>query len=146
MLPRSSPSTAAPKPLAKLLGRIQELRALAIEAEPANEELGALVASALAANPDLLAQVQKYGWKEGCFTITVDLHGLASTLQKYKYERLCQLGHGSYGVVYKARNRESGELFAIKKLQYCFSDSGFPDSTLREISTLRELQHENIIE
>jgi serine/threonine protein kinase len=66
--------------------------------------------------------------------------------QKYRYERLQELGSGSYAVVYKARNRETDEVIALKKLRFGFDEQGLPSSTLREISLLKELKHPNIVE
>ena len=64
-----------------------------------------------------------------------------------QYERLQTLGSGSYAVVYKARNRETHEVVALKKLRFGFDEAqGLPASTLREISLLKELRHENIVE
>jgi hypothetical protein len=75
----------------------------------------------------------------------VDLFALSTALQKYRYERLHELGSGSYAVVYRARNRESGEIVALKKLRFGFDDQGLPPSTLREIALLKELRHPNIV-
>jgi len=75
----------------------------------------------------------------------VDLFALSTALQKYRYERLQELGSGSYAVVYRARNRESGEIVALKKLRFGFDDQGLPPSTLREIALLKELRHPNIV-
>ena len=33
-----------------------------------------------------------------------------------KYQKIEKIGEGTYGVVYKARNRVSGELVALKKI------------------------------
>jgi cyclin-dependent kinase 2 len=74
----------------------------------------------------------------------VDLAGFKSALQKYKYKKIGQLGSGSYGVVHKAINRETNELLAIKRVEHSM-EMGLSDSTIREISTLRELQHDNIV-
>jgi serine/threonine protein kinase len=57
-----------------------------------------------------------------------------------------ELGSGSYAVVYKAKNRETDEIIALKKLRFGFDDQGLPSSTLREISLLKELKHDNIVE
>lgn len=57
-----------------------------------------------------------------------------------------ELGSGSYAVVYKAKNRETDEIIALKKLRFGFDDQGLPSSTLREISLLKELRHDNIVE
>lgn len=134
-------------PVSALLARIQGLKALAIEPGAANTLLGPMTEQVMTLHPQLISQFERFGWAKGKGYQTVaDLTGLASALQKYKYERLGQLGSGSYGVVYKARNKETGTLVAIKKLRYSFDDSGFPDTTLREISTLKALQHENIVQ
>lgn len=89
--------------------------------------------------------LSKYGWhpREG-FTSTLDLAGFKGALQKFKYIKVGQLGRGSYGVVYKAINRETHEVIAIKKVMHSV-DHGLSDSTIREISALRELRHDNIV-
>ena len=48
--------------------------------------------------------------------------------------------------MYKAKNRETDEIIALKKLRFGFDDQGLPSSTLREISLLKELKHDNIVE
>ncbi len=67
-------------------------------------------------------------------------------MQKHRYERLVELGAGSYAVVYKARNRETDEVIALKKLRFGFDEQGLPSCTLREIALLRELKHPHIVE
>jgi serine/threonine protein kinase len=63
-----------------------------------------------------------------------------------KYERLEKLGEGTYGVVYKALNKETGELVAIKKIRLEKEDDGVPSTAIREISLLKNLKHPNIVE
>jgi serine/threonine protein kinase len=55
-------------------------------------------------------------------------------------------GEGTYGVVYKARDRQTNLLVAMKKVKLESDDEGIPSTTLREISTLRHLRHTNIVE
>lgn len=62
-----------------------------------------------------------------------------------KYELNDVLGEGTYGVVYKARNLKNDKIVAVKKIWLEQDDEGIPSTTLREISSLRELDHENII-
>ena len=62
------------------------------------------------------------------------------------YEKLEKLGEGTFGVVHKARHVESGEVVALKKMRLEGEDDGVPATALREISILRELRHQNIIE
>lgn len=55
-------------------------------------------------------------------------------------------GEGTYGVVYKARDRQTNLIVAMKKVKLENEDEGIPSTTLREISTLRQLRHQNIVE
>ena len=63
-----------------------------------------------------------------------------------KYKRLDKLGEGTYGVVYKAINQETGETVAIKKIRLEKEDDGVPSTAIREISLLKNLKHPNIVE
>ena len=63
-----------------------------------------------------------------------------------KYERLEKLGEGTYGVVYKGKHKETGELVAIKKIRLEKEDDGVPSTAIREISLLKNLKHPNIVE
>ncbi|CAM9736067.1 unnamed protein product [Scytosiphon promiscuus] len=56
------------------------------------------------------------------------------------------LGEGTYGVVYKAKDRQTEEIVALKRIRLEVEDEGIPSTALREISLLRELQHPNIVE
>lgn len=62
-----------------------------------------------------------------------------------KYEKLELIGEGTYGVVYKAKDTESGEIFALKKIRLESEDEGIPSTAIREIALLKELQHPNIV-
>ncbi|TPX18658.1 uncharacterized protein E0L32_002515 [Thyridium curvatum] len=46
--------------------------------------------------------------------------------------------------VFKGRNRQTGELVALKEI-YIDSEEGTPSTAIREISLMKELQHENIL-
>ena len=63
-----------------------------------------------------------------------------------KYEILERIGEGEYGVVLKGRNKETGELVAIKKFKEDDSDEENKRLILREVKILKTLGHENIIE
>mmetsp|Transcript_83859 Transcript_83859/g.125720 ORF Transcript_83859/g.125720 Transcript_83859/m.125720 type:complete len:90 (+) Transcript_83859:54-323(+) len=62
-----------------------------------------------------------------------------------KFEKLERLGEGTYGVVYKARDKGTNELYALKKIRLVSEDEGIPSTAIREISLLKELQHPNIV-
>jgi len=56
------------------------------------------------------------------------------------------LGEGTYGVVYKALDRQTDKIVALKRIRLEVEDEGIPSTALREISLLRELKHENVVE
>ena len=58
-----------------------------------------------------------------------------------KYELLCKIGEGTYGVVFKAREYETNNYFALKKVRLDNDSEGIPQSAVREISLLMELSH-----
>ena len=73
-------------------------------------------------------------------------HGRCSNVG-VRYEKLGKVGEGTYGIVYKAKERVSDKLVALKRcLPHHESSDGFPVTTLREISTLRQCHsHPNIV-
>ena len=78
------------------------------------------------------------------------MHLLEGCRSIENFEHLNVIDEGSYGVVYRAKDKETGEIFAVKKVKLDFSNSGeskegFPISALRELSTLIDLKHENIV-
>ena len=62
-----------------------------------------------------------------------------------KYEKLEKIGEGTYGTVFKGKNRETGEIVALKRVRLDDDDEGVPSSALREICLLKELEHRNIV-
>ncbi len=62
------------------------------------------------------------------------------------YDKLEKIGEGTYGVVYKARNKKTGKLVALKKIRLESEEEGIPSTSVREISLLKELRHPNIVE
>ena len=62
-----------------------------------------------------------------------------------KYEVLGVVGEGAYGVVLRCRNKESGEILAIKKFKESDDDEVLRKTTLREVKILRMLRHPNIV-
>ncbi|XP_039283104.1 cyclin-dependent kinase-like 1 isoform X2 [Nilaparvata lugens] len=62
-----------------------------------------------------------------------------------RYEKLAKLGEGSYGVVFKCRNRETGQTVAIKKFVESEEDPLIRKIALREIRLLKSLKHPNLV-
>ncbi|KAG5367866.1 CTD kinase subunit alpha [Yarrowia sp. E02] len=61
------------------------------------------------------------------------------------FDRVTQVGEGTYGKVYKAINQVSGTTSALKRLRLETEREGFPVTALREIKLLQSLRHDNII-
>lgn len=62
-----------------------------------------------------------------------------------KYNVNGKLGEGTYGVVYKAQDKITQEIVALKKIRLDAEDEGVPSTAIREISLLKELSHPNIV-
>jgi cyclin-dependent kinase-like len=62
-----------------------------------------------------------------------------------KYEVIGLVGEGSYGVVYKCKNKKTGEFVAIKKFKE-EEDEIVKKTISREYKVLQILKHENIVE
>jgi len=57
-----------------------------------------------------------------------------------------KLGEGAYGKVYRAIHRDTGEVYALKKLPIQYEDEGVPATAIREVSLLKECRHPNVIQ
>jgi serine/threonine protein kinase len=62
-----------------------------------------------------------------------------------RYFKTDKVGEGTYGEVYKAKDRQTGEIVALKKIRLEAEDEGIPSTAIREISLLRELSHPNVV-
>lgn len=62
-----------------------------------------------------------------------------------KFNKIAKLGEGTYGVVYKAQARDTGGIFALKRMTLPGDEEGVPATTIREICLLKELRHRNIV-
>ena len=58
---------------------------------------------------------------------------------------LCCRIAGTYGVVYKGRNRKTDKIVAMKKIRLESEEEGVPSTAIREISVLKELSHPNVV-
>ncbi|KAF9155247.1 Cyclin-dependent kinase 3 [Linnemannia schmuckeri] len=62
------------------------------------------------------------------------------------YQKLEKIGEGTYGVVYKATHRPTGRVVAMKKIRLENEDEGVPSTAIREISLLKELKHNHVVQ
>ncbi|KAJ6375409.1 hypothetical protein OIU77_000399 [Salix suchowensis] len=69
----------------------------------------------------------------------------------FEYERLNEINEGTYGKVYKARDKKTGEFVALKKVKMnvgrdkFLEEYGFPLTSLREINILMSFDHHSIV-
>lgn len=70
---------------------------------------------------------------------------LTSSRSVYSYEKLNSIEEGSYGVVFRARDKQTGDIVALKKLKLDEEKYGFPITALREINALMVCQHDNVV-
>jgi serine/threonine protein kinase len=63
-----------------------------------------------------------------------------------KYQKIEKLGEGTYGIVYKAQDRTTGSIVALKRIRLENEEEGVPCTAIREVSLLKELHHPSIIQ
>ncbi|KAK9278357.1 hypothetical protein L1049_027922 [Liquidambar formosana] len=64
----------------------------------------------------------------------------------FEYEKLNKINEGTYGVVYRARDKKTGEIVALKKVKMGIDKDGFPLSALREMNILLSFHHPSIVD
>ena len=65
------------------------------------------------------------------------------SIDNFTYLR--KIDEGSYGIVFKAQNNQTGEIVAIKKIKLEKEKEGFPITSLREINSMISFDHPNIV-
>ncbi|KEG08160.1 putative protein kinase, putative,cdc2-related kinase [Trypanosoma grayi] len=71
-------------------------------------------------------------------------HYTAAEVQE-RYARQEKVGEGSYGVVYKCLDKQTGQIVAMKRISLKLKDEGVPATAVREVSLLRELNHPYVV-
>jgi serine/threonine protein kinase len=62
------------------------------------------------------------------------------------YERIEQIGEGTYGQVYRARCKDTNQIVALKKIRVHHGGYwGMPPTVIREIKILKRLRHPNLV-
>jgi|JI6StandDraft_1071083.scaffolds.fasta_scaffold16183_2 serine/threonine protein kinase len=61
------------------------------------------------------------------------------------YEEQELIGTGTYGVVHRGVQKATGTKVAIKRIKNIDDGEGLPTTTIREISILKNLDHQHIV-
>ncbi|OQS02990.1 cyclin-dependent kinase [Thraustotheca clavata] len=61
------------------------------------------------------------------------------------YEKIECIGAGTYGQVYLAAHRDTGDMVALKKIRSLNEVQGLPVTSIREIKVLKLLKHRNLV-
>ncbi|XVF15019.1 hypothetical protein REPUB_Repub09cG0113400 [Reevesia pubescens] len=77
----------------------------------------------------------------------IPAEGLAGLVPRSadSYDKLAKVGQGTYSNVYKARDRDTGKIVALKKVRFNTSEPESVKFMAREIMMLQKLNHPNII-
>ena len=62
-----------------------------------------------------------------------------------KYEKISSIGEGTYGIVIKCRQKETGQVCAIKKFKESDDDLGIKKTALREIRMLKVFRWNDLV-
>ncbi|XP_047328192.1 protein IMPAIRED IN BABA-INDUCED STERILITY 1-like [Impatiens glandulifera] len=85
------------------------------------------------------------GWPTWLTAVAGDaIHGWVP-LKADSFEKLEKIGQGTYSSVFKAREIETGKIFALKKIRFDNLDPESVRFMAREIKILRKFDHPNII-
>ncbi|KAF9354689.1 NADPH-dependent diflavin oxidoreductase 1 [Mortierella sp. AD094] len=94
------------------------------------------------ARPDPLSLLSITG-RMGSLTPQKPFFGNSRVVEDF--EKLNKVGEGTYGVVYRARDKKTDEIVALKRIRMERENDGLPISSLREIKLLKTLRHDNIV-
>lgn len=62
------------------------------------------------------------------------------------FQKIEKIGEGTYGIVYKAKDKLTDQYVALKKIRLEPESEGVPSTAMREISLLKELEHPSIVQ
>ncbi|WCJ43316.1 Cyclin-dependent kinase C-2 C [Euphorbia peplus] len=86
------------------------------------------------------------GWPKW-LTDNVPAEVLANLVPKSaeNYDKIDKVGQGTYSNVYKARDRDTGKIVALKKVKFDTSEAESVKFMAREITILQKLDHPNVV-
>ncbi|KAK9220620.1 hypothetical protein WN943_009272 [Citrus x changshan-huyou] len=126
----------------------KKIQELTVELENASQRCEAYRTKLLAVLKDMEEEKTKMLVKVE--NVRLDLKDFERVKRKEKkarmvmdaFEKLEKVGEGTYGKVYRAREKATGKIVALKKTRLHEDDEGVPPTTLREVSILRMLSRD----
>lgn len=97
------------------------------------------------ANGDLVAPPQQHRPSEPEADAVTRPSSPSVTSRKELYAIVSQVGEGTFGKVYKARNTITNVHVALKRIRMEAERDGFPVTAMREIKLLQSLRQQNIV-
>ncbi|KRZ37120.1 Cyclin-dependent kinase 9 [Trichinella pseudospiralis] len=101
----------------------------------------------------------RHEWIDKHFVLVVESRMASQSLVKYledctfpyiadvnNNEKIIKIGQGTFGEVFKARDRKTGKIVALKKILMENEKEGFPITAIREIRILQKVRHQNVTE
>ena len=71
---------------------------------------------------------------------------MAGCRSVFEFEQLNRIDEGTYGVVFRARDKKTGKVRALKKVKMEKEREGFPMTALREANILLSMHHPNVVD
>ena len=71
---------------------------------------------------------------------------MAGCRSVFAFEQLNRIDEGTYGVVFRARDKKTGKVRALKKVKMEKEREGFPMTALREANILLSMHHPNVVD
>ncbi|KAL3084006.1 hypothetical protein niasHS_008878 [Heterodera schachtii] len=97
-------------------------------------------------SPEMLSQKEDKYQRRLVSMLPVYYPGISGCRSVAEYECLNKISEGTFGVVYRAQNKRTDEIVALKRLKMEKEHQGFPITSLREINMLLKCgAHPNIV-
>uniref|UniRef100_A0A914HXZ0 cyclin-dependent kinase n=1 Tax=Globodera rostochiensis TaxID=31243 RepID=A0A914HXZ0_GLORO len=79
------------------------------------------------------------------YKVSLNIVGKGACRSVNEFEKIRQLGEGTYGVVYEGQDKRLGQTVALKQIRLNLKKEGVSVSVMREIQSLMDIEHENIV-
>nr|CAD2200453.1 unnamed protein product [Meloidogyne enterolobii] len=77
--------------------------------------------------------------------LPLELIGNGACRSVNEFDKIRQLGAGTYGIVYEGKDKKNGKTATLKQVRLDLKKEGVSISVMREIQSLMDIEHENIV-